>query len=350
MSVAAVVSKVVLTTAAFVLGVWAFFKTQAVTKEYFEPIMAACSSSSNDYGSVNEFAEATGYHPYDTRVGLVVLDPFICILTQFIHNLVETYPAGLLSWGAMLITSIPVTVLITLEAGRRGSTGLLLYPTGITLLCQLLGISIIFPVVWVPAYYLGANPAGSVSMQRSKMAVFFLVSPVVITMLVFVFLADPPRSLWTLLVGILAGPILPLQNLFVWSVGPPPDKLSPFLVMKNAELAATSYGLAGLVALLGWFYWMYVVLTTYSTDYESLWKDLWTEATPAVQFMTIDATILWASLVLHIGSRSLKSMMEALLYTPFFGPGAACSMALASLELASIPALSPELISGKKTT
>ena len=75
------------------------------------------------------------------------------------------------------------------------------------------------------------------------------------------------------------------------------------------------------------------MFTTYGTDYNLLLDDLWFDAHPSVQFMTIDATVLWMGLILHIGSRSLQHMAEALFLTPIFGPGAAPAMALASMEL-----------------
>ena len=319
------------------LGAGTFVKTQAVTKDFFEPVLAACLSK--NYTSVDDFCLQTGYHAYNPSVGFVLLDPFVCAITQFLYTLAESYPAGLLTWGAITLVGLPVTVLTTLEAGRQGNRGLLRYPTLVGLLQQVLGISVVIPLLWVPAYCWGAsNPQGSVALTRARASFPLALTFVIAFLLIFVLLEDTQSYGWTLCAGILGGPVISLPALLLWFVGPPPvDTTTQQDALRSAEAAALSYGLAGLVALLGWFYLMYVVLTTYGTDTETLWKDVWAETTGVVQFATIDAVVLWVALVLHIGSRSLRSCGEAILFTPFFGPGAACAMALASLELNEAP-------------
>ena len=74
-------SALICSALSFALGAWAFVKTQAVTKETFEPIMEACTST--DYASMDEFVEKTGFHKYDKRVGLKVFDFLVCLITQF---------------------------------------------------------------------------------------------------------------------------------------------------------------------------------------------------------------------------------------------------------------------------
>ena len=337
-------SNILCASLSFALGVFAFVKTQAITKDFFEPIIQQCTSK--DYATVDDFVAQTSYHAYTPYVGLVVLDPFVCVVTQFLYTLAESYPSGLLTFGATVLAFIPTIVLITLESGRQGSKGPIRYLTSVFLLAQFLGFCVVVPALWVPSYCFGGSK-GAVSTTRAK-ASFLLTLPFIITFLmVFVLLEATNSNLWTLCAGIFGGPLMALPMLLVFFVGPPPcengvnetAKTAKVDAVKDKEIAAISYGLAGIVSLLGWFYLAWVVNSLYGTDYDMLWKDVWADTSPVIQFMAIDATFLWGGLVLHIGSRSFKSLIEAVLFTPFFGPGGACAMALASLELSDAQAL-----------
>ena len=343
----------------FALGVFAFVKSQAITKDFFEPIIQQCTSK--EYATVDDFVTQTSYRAYTPYVGLVVLDPFVCIITQFMYTLAESYPSGLLTCGTSVLTFMPAIVLIALESGRQGSKGPIRYPTCVLLLVQLLGPGIAVTALWVPSYCLGGNSKGAISSTWAK-ASFLMTLPFMITfLLVFVILEDTSSNLWTLCAGIFGGPLMALPMLPLFFVGPPPRKkgedndqvkTAKAGAVKSAEIAAVSYGLIGLVTLLGWFYLTWVALSLYGTDFDMLWKDIWADTSPVVQFMAINATFLWGSLVLHIASRSFKSMIEAVLFTFFFGPGAACAMTLASLELSYVQELHAEkaVIHKEKTT
>jgi hypothetical protein len=328
-------SGLVISIVSFVAGAWAFVATQAATKDVFEPIVAACTNK--DYVTMEDFVSRTGYHRYDKRVGLVVLDFLVCLITQFMVDLREKSPAGLLTWGATMLSASPAVMLLLLEAGRSGSRGILLWPVLIQVMAQLLGISVVFPVIWVPAYiFFGNTEGGAVNLMLVR-SLFFLVAPGMF-FTVMVFALDTDTDLWTTCAGTLGGPILCFIGLAPYFL-PPPTNPTPKDIALGAESAALSFGIGGVVALLGWFYLVYTVLATYGTDYQALYKDVWGEAHPSIQFMTIDATVLWVGLVLHIASRKMSSVGEVLLLTPFFGPGAACSMALASIEMDRMPTL-----------
>lgn len=333
-------SNIVFAAISFAVGGCAFVKTQAIAGDWFEPILKECTS--NDYATVDDFVAQTGYHAYNQYVSLVFfLNPFICAITQFVHALAETYPGGLLNWGVTSVATLPFVVLLNLEAGRQGSRGLIRYPVLVGILYQLLGICVVVPAIWVPAYCLGGNPAGSVSIARSKGSFLLIFTWIILPLLLFEILEDTQGYWWTLCAGIMAGPATPMTYLLLWFVGPPSDSITKPEATRNSEMVALSYGITGFISLLGWFYLMYVIMTTYNTDFEMVWKDVWAEAIPPVRFMAIDACVVWAGMVLHIGSRSFKGMVEAIVYTPFFGPGAACAMVLASLELENAPFVVP---------
>ncbi|CAB9523119.1 expressed unknown protein [Seminavis robusta] len=319
-----------------IAGAGAFVVTQAVTKDTFEPILAACGNA-KDYATMEDFVAQTGYHRYDKLAGMGVLDVFVCMITQFFVFLVERSPAGMLTWGTTIISAIPAMMLILLEAGRSGNRALLLWPTTFSLIAQFLGISVVFPLLWVPSYCFFANESGVVNLSLARSLVFWCLPFTLLSVAAFVLPVDSDE--WTLVAGTLAGPLICLTGLIAWILGPPATPTQKD-VAASAEAAGVSFGMGGILALLGWFYMIYTVLINYGMDYEALWKDLWTDAHPSIQFMSIDASVLWVGLVLHIASRKLSSVAEVLLLTPFFGPGAACCMALASLEMDRVPPVS----------
>jgi hypothetical protein len=309
---------------AFALGAWAFVKTQEVSGPAFKPILAACT----DFDiSLADFSEKTGYHAYEPKLGLVVMGPFVCLITQFLYELNQTYPAGLLTWAGIVIASLPVAVLITIEAGRSGR-GPVRDPIIVSLFCQVLGISVIFPALWVPAYCFGRGQ-GAVSETRARASIPLLMPGLILSVLVFCL--DTDSYAWTISAGILGGPILALLPVFLWGVAVPENSKEQRI--QGARAASFAYIVAGVIAFFGWWFLVYVAWSSYGTDHAALWKDLWTDAKPCVAFMTIDAGVLWLAMVICIAFQSLPHATEALLMTPLFGPGAACSFAMARLEV-----------------
>lgn len=321
--------------ASVALGVWAFIQTQAIAKRIFEPTGIADACQSKDYADVDDFVTQTGLRAYDKRVGLVVLEPFICLLTQLMHQLVEQYPAGWLSWGATM-NQFPILIAMYLEAGRQGSKGLLLWPTFVFLLFQLLGISVVIPLLWVPSYCIWGNKeGGAVSLTRARTV--FWIGLVLPIFTILTFLVYPSDSeMWATCAGILTGPVACLPGL-VMGMDKAPRTISKENAIRSAETSALAYGIAGILALLWWFYIVYTALLHYGLDLNALVQDVWFEAPPAVQFMTFDGGVLWLGMLLYIGSKDLKRMLEAIVTTVFFGPGAAFAMALASIEMDAAP-------------
>ena len=163
-------------------GVAALMATQAVSKPLMEPaggtpLLEVC-------GDPHKFA-ASGLHAFEPMLG----GSFVCLITQFLHALVLE-PAGLLSWGLTIGLALPVSVLWNAEAGRTGASGLVRWPTLLGLLGQFLGISVVFPALWLPAAWYGKGD-GAVSPARAYASIA-LAAPF-ISLTVALFALDPTR-------------------------------------------------------------------------------------------------------------------------------------------------------------
>lgn len=148
--------KIFFAAASVTLGAWAFKTVNEISGPAFEPILKVCSDSTIP---ADAFAAQTGYHAYEPRVGLGAFNVLVCLITQFLLELRQTYPAGLLTWGGVVIVSLPFVVLATLEAGRQGAKGPIRYPLIFGLLYQLFGISVVVPLLVSKSIHLFSNPS-----------------------------------------------------------------------------------------------------------------------------------------------------------------------------------------------
>jgi hypothetical protein len=299
-------------------GIWAFTNLiPELNEDHFRPIVTACRSGENIS------------HDYDKRVAFVVFDFMVCFITKFLYDLATISPMGVLTWGTLSLSVIPAMTVILLEANRNNNGGPLKWPMTLVLLGQLLGLSVAFPVVWVPSYVVFASQDGTVNAIFAKIVVLFAMPFFVLT--IAAFSLDISSDNWKTCVGVLGGPLI-----CVFACAPAlfkaPDGATPQQGEQSSRFSAISFGVGGLVSTVGWFYMVYLVCIHFGTDYRTLFQAVWTNAHPAVKFASIDAFILWVGLILHIATRNFSSMMEAVMLTPFFGPGGACCMALASLE------------------
>ena len=282
-------------------GVAALMATQAVSKPLMEPaggmpLLEVC-------GDPHKFA-ASGLHAFEPMLG----GSFVCLITQFLHALVLE-PAGLLSWGLTIGLALPVSVLWNAEAGRTGASGLVRWPTLLGLLGQFLGISVVFPALWLPAAWYGKGD-GAVSPARAYASIA-LAAPF-ISLTVALFALDPTSRAWTVCAGLLGGPAIALLPLLL-NLVPAPAVAVAFdefpsagaLVAKQAAAGAKAlghaYALAGVLAFMGYAANVYLASLSY-TSLGAACTALWAEATPAVAFMTIDAGVLFLGLLLHLAS------------------------------------------------
>ena len=332
----------------FGCGAWAFYKTQQVTGPMFEPIMAACTNHANGSGdtrtSMEDFVNATGYHAYDPHAGLQIGNGFVCMITQFLLMLQQQEPVGVIMFGLTVSTALPAGIMIALEAGRSGNRGLLLYPTLVGLLIQVLGVSVVFPALWVPCHCFWGDLDGLVSIKRANLSTLLAFPGLFWTsfaILMFLVL-DADDSMWTLCAGIVGGPIICFPLLLLWNAGPPTQNLLTVEeIRETGRATARAYGAVGMVAVVGYIYLLTTAIMAYfdlglEVGLKTFWDDVsWTssKAHPAVVFMTVDAVILYVGLLCAIGHKSLSAVGEAIAMTLFFGPGGACAMALAGLAL-----------------
>lgn len=313
--------------AAACLGAFAMYKTQAVTKEYMDPIVAFCSNPSSSSFAV----PGVTFVPHEPLTGLVVFAPLVCIITQFLNSLVTNHPEGMITWGSTMISCLPALLVMTIEGGRSGSRGIVRYPTVLGLLGQILGISVAFPLFWVPGcLLLSSGPArGGATLSRRAYAGLVLAIPC-IACTAFAFVLDPSSRPWRVFVGMLGGPILPMLSLVLWGMEVPNDKRSdPQVVADGAVASQRAYLAVGAVGL-GWWWAIIVpkILGVYGLDPVVIWSAIWTAAHPSVKFMTIDAVVLWLGMVMYIAAEDLFGAFVALVTAPLLGPGASCVVAL----------------------
>lgn len=325
----------------FCLGAWAFNKVNAISGPFFEPILAACQ---NPDISVDDFAEKTGYHYYESKLGLGAFNVLVCLVTQFLLELRETYPAGLLTWGGVVVVSLPLNVFCTLNAGRNGGKGPVRYPTVFGLLFQLLGVSVIFPMLYNPSYIFSGARFG-VPTTNVRIAVGTL-SSLPVTLLTFlVFYAPTEGYVWTCAAGILGGPILAMSGLTLWADKSPALEITAQNIKKSSGAIQTAYTSLAIVGFVFWWCLVAVAFQSYGFAVDLLWRDVWVKAGASVAFMTVDTGVLYLGVILLIAYESERKAAKALALTPLVGPGAACCMIFKELEFEGAAAL---LNNGKK--
>jgi len=311
------------------LGFWAFIKVNSISGPAFEPIIAACT---NPELKIEEFASKTGYHEYDPRVGLGAFSILVCLITQLLFELRNTVPEGFLTWGGVIVVGLPVAAFATIGAGRAGARGPIRYPTAVGMLYQLFGVSVMFPMIWLPAFILGEGKRGApLTMFRVFASVPLALPGIVFTAIVF--LADTDSQLWTSSAGALGGPILVCFGLILFT-----DKSHEIVATKEnvkatSDAAKKVYNLLAAVGLPFWYVMVYVTYQTYGFFIVNLWNSIWVDANSSVRFMTIDTGILYVAILMFIAYRSNEmKAVKALLLTTIVGPATACCMALREIE------------------
>lgn len=308
-------ARALLSAVGVAMGAGAFVATQAVSKTYMDPIAAACAAGPAE-------AAKLGLHAYEARLG----NTFACIIINFIADLVKS-AAGKLIWALIMCISFPFTLLLNADAGRTGARGPVRYPTVTCFLGQVLGISVVFPLLFLPGYAYGGSD-GPVSVGRVRTAAALQVLPILLTILVFT-LSDATYA-WTLSAGLLTSPLLALPGLALWAFPPPTDTSSSVRARGALALSRTYAAFFGL-SLIVWLYVLQLGAANFGSAGQ-LWDALWTNAHPAVAFMTIDTAVLYAALLAYLAPTGIAGTLVALALTPLLGPGAACCAVLAHRE------------------
>ncbi|KAL7529426.1 hypothetical protein ACHAXR_002959 [Thalassiosira sp. AJA248-18] len=320
----------------FTLGAWAFYKVNSISGPAFEPILAACNNA--DYLSAEDFAAKSGYHYYEPKLGLGAFNVLVCLITQFLLELRETPPAGLLVWGGVVVVALPIAVANCVAAGRKGAKGPVRYPTIFGLLFQLLGISVVYPLLWVPSYIFSGSKLG---VPATNLRIGFATSMALPTTILtyFVFGAPTESYTWTVSAGILGGPILAMSGLAIWTDKSSSLEASTQNIAKSSQAIQRAYSLLGFVAFVLWSCLVVVAFQSYGFSPGKLWSEIWVEAGPSVAFMTIDTGVLYIGTLLFVAFESEWKALKALSLTLFVGPGTALCMVLKELEWSATTAL-----------
>eukprot|EP00816_Leptocylindrus_hargravesii_P012609 CAMPEP_0196819856 /NCGR_PEP_ID=MMETSP1362-20130617/72574_1 /TAXON_ID=163516 /ORGANISM="Leptocylindrus danicus, Strain CCMP1856" /LENGTH=323 /DNA_ID=CAMNT_0042198499 /DNA_START=118 /DNA_END=1086 /DNA_ORIENTATION=+ len=306
----------------FLLGAWAFYKVNSVSGPAFEPIIAACSNP--DYKeSMEDFVSKTGYHAYEPLVGLKVFEILVCLITQFLLELRDTYPAGVLTWTGVILAAQPAGVLGIVEAGRNGARGYIRYSVLHGLLAQLFGISVMFPLLWVPAYVLGRG-SGPISTPRATAIIPMILPGTILTVAVFSLNTDSYG--WTICAGMLGGPIIAMSPVFMWTDKPPTAAtVTKEVVHGSISSVQKAYTIVTILGTIVWIIAVYFVYDAYGSAGSfgaiivKLWSDVWVDANASVAFMTIDTIVLYIAVLLAIAYQNFEKVAKALVLTPFMG-------------------------------
>lgn len=157
-------------------------------------------------------------------------------------------PAGFIVWAATIATILPVGILVHVEAGRSGAKGPVRYPTLLGFVSVFVAISVSFPLVWVPGFLLlGGSRAGAVPPKRAYASLYLSVPGAVLTCLAFT--VDTSTYQWTVLAGLLGGPLLVLSSLLLWGMDYKGD-VTPKQVAQGAIATSRVYESMPLQVLL----------------------------------------------------------------------------------------------------
>ena len=321
--------EVLFASIAVALGVSTMYAINRICGEFLEPIIGTCTNP--DYEPKIEI------HPYEPKVGLGIFGPFVCFLSQFLFHVTENYPAGLLTFGGVIIVSHPLCILMIVEAGRGGAKGIIRYPTLVSFLAFVFGVAVFVPAMWLPAYILGRGGwTQPVAPERAWVAVAPGFLNVALTLGAFLLSTDTYAG--QLFVSMLCSPILVCAPLLVWNAGPPAEDEHKTALRMGVRATVAAYFVAGCLEFVFWWFLVFVAVKTYGIDIGLLWDALWTNADASILFMTIDVAVLWLTGLLYVAFHSYSHAANAILLTTLLGPGASLSFVLSRMELERLSA------------
>jgi len=247
------------------------------------------------------------------------------------------------------MVACPLTLLNLVAAGRKGAKGPVRYPTIFGLLFQLFGVSVIYPMLWVPSYIISSKESKlgvPTTNLRIIYATILTLPGIILTFLVFS--ADTDSRVWSISAAILGGPIIAMSGLALWF-----DKSSS-LVATIPNMTKSSDSIQKAYSLLSWLsfaMWACMVAIAYQTyaSFGDMWSAIWVNAGPSVAFMTIDTIVLYLGMLIFIAYHSEKKALKALLLTPLLGPGSACSKAIKELERGATTEMIDEITQIRKS-
>jgi len=346
------------------LGLFALQKMRAETADFFEPILAACTAAAaaaDGDGDGAHGGEGIGggagggfdLVPHEPRTG----GAFSCLVTQFLHEMVapENAPAGLVAWTTTAAILLQTGLLVAIEAGRFGADRYrfnpVAWPAAVGLVSVLLGVGVVFPLIWLPSFLLmggGGGGCGSiagdtdvddcsrrdgaVSRLRPYTAVCLSLPTVALTVLAF--RLDPSTYEWTVVAGLLGGPIATLPSAILGWMGPPPSERATHAdVSRGAVSCGRAYLLTSALSLGLWVAAVRSAAAAYGPFFRgdaaaAACSGLWTDAVPAVRIVTADGAVLFGAALCYIASVDPVDAIAVVLASVVVGPGAALGVIL----------------------
>ncbi|KAJ3347557.1 hypothetical protein HDU83_002020 [Entophlyctis luteolus] len=271
--------------------------------------------------------------------GIKAVDGFLQIITVFFDSLVDD-TAGRWIFLAIANIYVPLTAFFAFEGLRKG--GLLLhlsYPV-FALLSQVMGISVVTPLLWIPVYLLTTNETAASDLS------LFAVSSVVVGLVLGQL---PTASIVT------KKKSNQRTNAIHWfqispSLGWIPFAASPFIahyfdlpLALPADLTAEAAFFFGLGAILtGGFGYLFAQLVNSKNGVAArVWQVRKFDACAddgvklVCHFMFVDTVVLYAAAVYTVALKGgPQSALYTLALTPIVGPGAALSFVFGYLALA----------------
>jgi len=126
----------VLVSLSIAIGMGAFFGTQEVMKSWAPPIVDKCKRRED----------------FVVWTGVDLLDFFLCIIVPFFRDAAFAPPIyKFISTQLGLLFNVCYLVTV-LEAIRTGASGGVKFPGFFMFLCQIIGVGVQFPLLWIPFF------------------------------------------------------------------------------------------------------------------------------------------------------------------------------------------------------
>lgn len=307
------------------LGIWTFLHINAAVGDWMGPIMASCQAAAEEQKGDNKIPVIS-----DVVAGTRF---FVCLMIPFFTEGLRG-PLGRLIWGMLLAVGYNWTILASIEGSRVGARWLITWVPVFKLLATVIGISVVIPLLWLPAYFFSSisdkTPEASAKAAISPLRVaaigalsFAELLPNVASLLPVDAAAFP-----NLLAVMLIAPIvLPLLYFAFPSKTSAPQK-------DGHRAAVTLYHVLAGTCLV----WHLVTLSI-------IWKDPQVGGQLATlirshpggascqYFLLVDTFVMWVGLLYYV---LLEESLATLLYviggSVIVGPGAALAFYLARRE------------------
>jgi hypothetical protein len=324
-------SKVIVSALSVILGAHTFLKTQ----DNLSPEWTAACSNSDNLEIEQWLQENPGLVRYQDAYEFQAFHGLVCKQTQLMHELNDTN-ASALSCIIMATIAVPLLMAILLEAGRKDAGAPLRIPLAMWLMAQNFGLSVVFPLVWLPLYCFTRGTAGSIHSFRIYATLPMAIPALILTVLVFYL--DPSTPLWSHFAALLAGPAI-CGSAIILSLFPDPelgnDNEAKKQGITSRRLTAIVYGIAGLASLAIWLWMLFLmVIPTYGwSSISGVYGEVWVDAPTKLRCKTFEALALWISGLLYVGFQSKQAAFEVVGLSALFGPGAGLCMALAVVAI-----------------